>query len=335
MQISVVVPTCNRRERLLRLLASLEQSIVPLAEVIVVDSGDQRLDDDGLRLFTRFPILYLNSERSVCVQRNLGIRTASSSWIFLCDDDVEVPSDYLERLTHYADAHPGTGAVSGLFLQKEGETWQGQYPVRSAKWLVWKFIFQLGIWGSIDCTSDGWPIKKIKEYYRRKGNHITRAGWPVITDLSGDSFITPVYTLGACLVRKEWLLQSPFDEVLDRNGIGENYGVAAGFPVTGIHILNQAFVYHHHEPAGRLQRPLTYFRRVLALDYFIRTRRELKHASRLWLIWSLVGNLIESLFAGESRMIRSGWKSIRLIVTGRNPYYLAAKKNERVTEPLF
>src|SRR6185295_17891110 len=97
------------------------------------------------------------------------------------------------------------------------------------------------------------------------------AGWPVITDFSGDFFITPVYGLGASVVGREWLLLSPYEELLDRHGIGDNYGVAMSFPVTGIHVLNNAFVYHHQEPANRLQRPLQYLRRVFALDYFIRT----------------------------------------------------------------
>jgi hypothetical protein len=66
----------------------------------------------------------------------------------------------------------------------------------------------------------------------RKGNHISKAGWPVISDFSGDYFKTPLYSLGASLVRRDWLLRSPFDEVLDRHGIGEHYGVIAGFPVT-------------------------------------------------------------------------------------------------------
>src|SRR5690606_21956500 len=97
---------------------------------------------------------------------------------------------------------------------------------------LWKYIFGLSVWGAIKC-GPAW----LKRCYNRKGNHITKAGWPVITQMSGEFYITPVYTLGASLVKRDWLLQSPFDEVLDRNGIGDNYGVAMGFPEMGIHIV--------------------------------------------------------------------------------------------------
>jgi hypothetical protein len=42
-------------------------------------------------------------------------------------------------------------------------------------------------------------------------------------------------------VRRQWLIRSPFDEVLDPHGIGDNYGVAFGFP-SKIHVLNSAWV---------------------------------------------------------------------------------------------
>jgi hypothetical protein len=140
--------------------------------------------------------------------------------------------------------------------------------------------FRLGIWGPINCSANNLVIRKIKQYYQRKGNHITKAGWPVITDLSSDHFFVPVYSLGGSLVKKEWLLNSPFDEVLDRHGIGENYGVIAGLPGAGIHVLNNTCVYHQHETTNRLMQPLQYYRRVLTLDYFIQTKRTLKNIKR-------------------------------------------------------
>src|SRR5687768_17940800 len=63
------------------------------------------------------------------------------------------------------------------------------------------------IWGEIKCS------KKFSRYYQQKGNHISKAGWPVLTNFTGEYFTTPVYSLGAALVKKQWLLHSPFDEV--------------------------------------------------------------------------------------------------------------------------
>jgi glycosyltransferase involved in cell wall biosynthesis len=334
MPISVVIPTCNRKSRLLALLGYLDRSTFPIQEVIVVDSGEERLSASELSGFERMSIQYLSSQKSVCIQRNIGIRQASGDWIFLCDDDIEMPADYLQQLMVHVERHPDAGAVSGLVLQKEKAGWQAKYPIRSSRELLWTFIFQLSIWGEIECGSNNLLIRKIKGYYQRKGNHLSKAGWPVITAFSGDYFTVPVFGLGASLIRKEWLMQSPYDEVLDRHGIGDNYGVAVSFPPTGVHIVNNAFVYHHQEPVNRLNRPILYFRRVMALDYFIRTKQELKTIKTRWLLWSLTGSLLAFL-RRDLIMARAAFKACWLVASANNPYYKAAAAKKKITEPLL
>jgi glycosyltransferase involved in cell wall biosynthesis len=335
MQISVVIPTVDRKMRLLSLLVSLDRSTQPIHEVIIVDSGNDRLTPDEYSSIKNFPIYYIPSESSVCIQRNIGIRLARSEWIFLCDDDIEIPADYLQKLSSYININPGTGAISGLWLQKDGNAWTASYPEISAKQLLWKYIFRLSIWGPITCSANNYVIRKIKQYYQRKGNHITRAGWPVITDLSGDHFFAPVYSLGGSLVKKEWLQNSPFDEILDRHGIGENYGVIAGFPGRGISVLNSTCIYHHQETTNRLMQPLQYYRRVLALDYFIQTKRTLKNIKRRYLFWSLIGNMISFIFSRNKSMMRAGFKSAWDVFWNKNPYPKAAKNNRKIIEPVL
>ena len=327
-----MIPTCNRKERLLSLLGDLAGSTYPIAAVIIVDSGEDRLSPGDISSFGQLTIHYLFSGKSVCLQRNIGIRKAETPWVFLCDDDVEVPPNYLRQLVDHAVTQSEAGAVSGLFLQKEGGDWQGSYPVKSSGLLLWKFIFGLGCWGEIQCGDHNALTKRIRAYYLSKGNHIAKSGWPVLTDLSGRSFVAPMYTLGAALVRKDWLLASPFDEGLDQYGIGENYGVCLGFPGKGVHILNDAFVYHHKTPVNRLQRPIQYFRRVLALDYFIGTIESLRYCKRSRLLWSLTGNLLAFLLAGDFIMVKPAFRSLLAIAFGRNPYLRAAKKQERGIE---
>ena len=337
MQISVVIPTCNRKARLLSLLKNLDQSTYPIDEVIIVDSGDDILSENEYSSFKNLNIQYLQSERSVCIQRNMGIQKAGSDWILLCDDDIEIPVDYLNQLTDHIAANPNAGAVSGLWLQKKkGDPvaigWKATYPENSAIQLLWKYIFKLGIWGEINASSKNWLIKKIKQYYRKKGNHISKAGWPVLTDFSGKYFSAPIYSLGASLVKKEWLIRSPFDEVLDRHGIGDNYGVLVDFP-ENIHVLNDVFVYHHREPMNRLQKSLQYYRRALALDYFIRTKESLRRIKRRWLVWSLIGNMISFILSPDKLMIRAAFKSAWMILRCKNPYVKAAKEGKKIIEP--
>jgi len=336
MNISVVIPTCDRKLNLLALLKNLNDSTFPLHEVIIVDSGEEKLSAQEYSVFKKLQIQYLCSEKSVCIQRNIGINKASAEWIFICDDDIEVPADYLQKLTAHISNVPASGAVSGLVLQKEKGEWTSQYAERSAKTLLWKYFFQLGIWGKIECSANNFLIKRIKEYYRGKGNHLSKAGWPVLTDFSGNYFTTPVYGLGASLIKKQWLLNSPYDEVLDKHGIGDHYGVTAGFPEPGIHVVTEAFVYHHQETKNRLQNSLSYYRRVLALDYFIKQPGKKLHIiKKRWLTWSLFGNLIYAIFSINTVMIKAAFKSLIVVSIGKNPYHEAAKTNQKVIEPAF
>ncbi len=335
MNISVVIPTCNRKPSLLSLLQNLNDSTLTADEIIIIDAGEERLSEKEYFKFKNLKIQYLFSEKTVCKQRNLGINKAKSSWIFICDDDMEVPADYLQILAGHIEMHPEAGAVSGLVLQKEKNKWTGEYPEKSGLVLTWKFLFGLGIWGSIECSSKNFIIKKIKKHYRQKGNHLSKAGWPVLTDFSGSFFTTPVYGLGASLIKKEWLLNSPYDEVLDRHGIGDHYGVAAGFPAPHIHILTDAFVYHQQETENRLHQPLQFYRRVLSLDYFIKTKKNLSQIKRRWLLWSLTGNLVYFMIKGKWAMVKAALKSFMTIAFGKNPYTEAAVKNKKITEPGF
>ncbi len=320
MEISVVIPTCERKTRLLSLLHNLNESTHPIAEVIIVDSGNDKLLKEEYAVYTSLSVRYVESERSVCIQRNTGIKIARSPWIFLCDDDIEIPKDYLQILVNHVVTHQEAGALSGLWMEKQKDEWRVTHPVGSTRELLWKYIFQLGIWGEIK-TKDRLITRNIRRYYEQKGNHISKAGWPVNTDFAGEYAICPVYSLGASLVKKEWLMASPFDELLDRHGIGDHYGVSIGFPVAGVRVVGSTVVYHHLEPANRLKRSLQYYRRVLALDYFIRTKKTLKGVKRGWLVWSLFGNMISFILAANGTMMRANFKSIRNVMTGRNPYY--------------
>jgi glycosyltransferase involved in cell wall biosynthesis len=331
--VSVVIPTRNRKERLLSLLKALNQSTYLLNEVIIIDSSDIPLYFEDYVGFERLRIVYQMSAPSVCIQRNTGIRLALSNWIFLCDDDIEFPMDYLQKVANYLEEHPDVGAVSGKWHEKANDRWVSQHPISSPKELLLKYIFGLGLWGVPSIKTDNFFLKRIDAYYDKKGNHISNAGWPVITDFSSSTLIAPIYSLGAAVVRKDWLLASSFDEVLDPHGLGDNYGVILGFPIRGVHVLKHVDVYHHHAAESRLQKPQEYFRRALALDYFIRTRRTPENVKRSWFLFSLLGNAIIFSLRKDPMMARPSWRTFWNLLTKENPYYLGAMKGQKVIEP--
>jgi glycosyltransferase involved in cell wall biosynthesis len=316
--ITVIIPTRNRQPSLRRVLKSLARQTQPVQEVIIVDASDDKSYQlHMLNDFVLLPIRWIDSEASVCIQRNRGIGAAISPWIFLCDDDLEIPADYLEILVTHLEHHPEAGAVSGFVMQLEGDSWTSQYPVTSFISLVWRYVFQLGMWGEIQCSDNHFVVKNLKRHYTKLGNHISKAGWPVITDFSGDYFTTPVYGLGASLVKREWLIRSPYDELLETHGIGDNYGVALGFP-GNIQVVTRARVYHHQERTNRYPETKQYYHRSVALHYFLATRKGFSRANRWWFYWSQLGNIIIFAITGKFKMTAAAFRSIWTTVSG-NP----------------
>lgn len=332
MQITVVIPTCNRKKRLISLLGNLNESIYPIYEVIIVDSGEERLVAGEYSSYSNLKVLYLDSEKSVCIQRNKGIYLSSSEWILLCDDDIEMPRDYISKLADHVATYPNASVVSGLWLQLEKNGWTPTYPETSSKGVVWKFIFQLGIWGEINCEPKNPVMNWIVNYYKKRANYITKAGWPVLTNFSGSYFKTPLYSLGAALIKRECLLNSLYDEVLDRNGMGDNYGVTMGLPC--VQVITDAHVYHHREEVNRLEKPLQFYRRALALDYF-RKSKKANGVSKTWLVWSLFGNFLMFMIRREKQMIKPAFKTFWQVAFKKNPYYYGAARGQKILEPVL
>lgn len=95
MNISVIIPTYNRRETLIRALDSVfSQSLQPL-DVWVVDDGST--DGTTEMVQQQFPqCRYLYKENSgVSQSRNIGIRESRGEWIALLDSDDEWLPDKL------------------------------------------------------------------------------------------------------------------------------------------------------------------------------------------------------------------------------------------------
>lgn len=87
--ISVVIPTFDRAELVLRALASVYRQVWQPQEVLVIDDGSR--DDTTARVATMFPEVRLLSQphRGVSAARNRGVEAATSEWIALLDSDDE------------------------------------------------------------------------------------------------------------------------------------------------------------------------------------------------------------------------------------------------------
>jgi len=336
MDVSVVIPTRNRRESLLRLLSSLSKQTYAPHEVIIVDSSDSPLELTTVQeAFAQMKIRLYLSHPSVCAQRNKGIREAASTYVFLCDDDVEVPREYLERLLGFLNENPRCGAVSGVVVEPgiDGAMNDGLFPISPGA-LFKAFVFQLTVWADVNTIKADFPtsilLRCMKWFYAWRGNTFTFAGWPLLTQITYPILQTSIYGLGASLVRRDWLLISPFDEHLDQNGLGDNYGVALGFPLERpITVLTGVPATNHKAVENRLGRTESYMKRVLALHYFMTVNKRFSFMNRLLLLWSIFGQLLSHSLNQDREMTRATVGLLVTLVRRRNPYLLRFNRKGR------
>lgn len=337
--VSAVIPTRNRFESLCRCLASLEKQTFSLKEVLIVDASDQPLDASILvARFAGLNLRVFHSQPSVCAQRNQGIRLASGTHILLSDDDIEFTPEYVATLMNFVAVHPDCGAACGALLEPSGSGLQDTtIGTLSVVQLYWKFLFQLTVWADVESMQTSFPLRipleRLKAHYRRRHNTFTLAGWPLVTQIGGDHFRTAIFGLGASIVKRDWLLASPFDEALDSFGIGDNYGVAINFPgKLPITVIRGVSSIHHRSEVNRLMATVAYFRRVLALHYFMTRSSKFTTVNRGLLLWSLLGNLITQVGGGDYRRAYATIRASILISTGRNPYLTGLASNQ--TRPI-
>ncbi len=96
MEITVIIPTHNRRDTLARALDSVLAQTLEPAEVIVVDDGSS---DDTRNLVAGYPqVRYLyQGNAGVSSARNLGIDAARGEWLAFLDSDDEWQPDKLRQ----------------------------------------------------------------------------------------------------------------------------------------------------------------------------------------------------------------------------------------------
>jgi glycosyltransferase involved in cell wall biosynthesis len=130
---TVILPTCNRLEKLRRALASIEQQSLRDFELILVDDGS--VDGTGeylaghqrSREFPDIPSLTVLSNKSsqgAGLARNQALARAQGELIaFLDDDDVWMPN-YLERQLERLRQHPEAGASCAAHIEfdENGDT---------------------------------------------------------------------------------------------------------------------------------------------------------------------------------------------------------------------
>ena len=128
-EISLVIPTKNRSEKLKKLLHSvLKQTVLP-KEVIIVDDSDnlrtKELIQQLKKLFLKknIQIKYImpseNKKKSISRARNIGAKKAKGDIIVFIDDDVVIDKNYLKEILKVFEKNPNALGVQGTIMNME------------------------------------------------------------------------------------------------------------------------------------------------------------------------------------------------------------------------
>ena len=119
MKLSLIIPTYNRPNDIMRLLRNLNHQNKKPDEVIIVDASDtdktKQIIESNKKCFA-YPLSYYGHAKGLTRQRNFGISKAHYEIIGFTDDDSLFEPDYLARIVGIFenDKAEEIGGASGI-----------------------------------------------------------------------------------------------------------------------------------------------------------------------------------------------------------------------------
>lgn len=123
LRVSVIVPTHNRPDSLVRAVdAILDQATKPY-ELIIVNDGEQEIPSDLRDKTTQASVKYVYERRStpsLPASRNCGMALAGGDIVLFLEDDVIIPREFISTLTelYQADQAGLVGGIGGRVVEE-------------------------------------------------------------------------------------------------------------------------------------------------------------------------------------------------------------------------
>lgn len=159
--ISVIIPTYNRNEKLLKLLQCLQKQMQDNVEVIVIDDHS----DNPLKLDFPEWLKYIRLEENsggASVPRNIGLDNAKGKYICFIDSDDMISDNYLETIINKTKEEWDYCYISWK-SQKMNIIIYNEPP----KWncCVWNCIYKKELIGNVRFRED---LKMAEDYWFNK-----------------------------------------------------------------------------------------------------------------------------------------------------------------------
>jgi glycosyltransferase involved in cell wall biosynthesis len=295
--VEIVIPTYKRLERLALLLNSITRQTLLPKKVIIVYAG---ISEDSIRQLANtftLNIALIQSEPSVCKQRNKGIEKVNSK-------DYLIATGEEHRLDPFGN-------------------WNPIIDSPSHKQLWFNAIFGLTIWS--DLTQDYYKKNSLSRWITSKlllkGNHISKGGWPMVSAFNTPVMESTIYGLGCSMIRSSHLKKNLFNKNMPQHGIGENYELA--LKINGlskkIAVLRTLNFKHYKAATNRVSNQQAYVDRVSELKRVVFNLKYFRLKNRFYFLWSLLGNSTYflwsrkwGLFSKNNKVILQAFVSLKL-----------------------
>ncbi len=133
--VSIITVNYNQAEVTCALIESLNKITYPNFEVIVVDNNST--EDDPSIIKQRYPnIIYISNpiNYGFAAGNNFGLMRARGDYVLLLNNDIEVPSNFMEPLIEKLEKNPRIGAVSPkikFYYQPDTIQYAGFTPINN------------------------------------------------------------------------------------------------------------------------------------------------------------------------------------------------------------
>jgi glycosyltransferase involved in cell wall biosynthesis len=278
--LSVVVPTRNRSEDLVKLINSIKGQTTKPNEVIIVDDSDgnetERLAHGLEKILEsrNISLKYLRGagkHGSISAARNKGIDNAIGDLVFFVDDDVVLNERYIEQIMECYSRHPDAVGVQGYLPQLSNNL----VTLRGCLINATNTVFSL------------WHLERGKCRILRSGN----LTFPY--DVKEDFVCS--WLSGTDSSYKREILRFRFDEKLRAYSLWEDvdlsFRINRKFP-NSLYTTPYAQLIHKRSPRARRPSRLLAYVRIAYHTYFFFKNLKPTLPNILAFIWSEIGHLL-------------------------------------------
>lgn len=303
-KISVIIPTKNRTQDIVRCLESISiQTILP-DEVIIVDSSDTEGLKSALDSFADLNIKYLHIEvdkklkGSSNISRNSGIDNSTGDIIILVDDDVILDKEYIKNIM-YVFINNSEKKVGGVIGEIIKNTEQGKKTVG--------FIKRFPRFGDQALATIFFLLKYGDGRFRL-------SGFPTVIKTGSVNDITNVEYLCGCSIafRREVIKEFRFDENLNIHGccFGDDDDVAYRISRKYQNIYTPFAKLIHNSSPVRANKYAKNKLMIMNHRYLFKKNlpQDFKHKFAFW--WSVVGLFMREMIMGVMKRNSSGARGL-------------------------